>query len=54
MNPCRRRGRDRPPFAAVEGSLLAYLTAALFTVIAYQAGFEATAAAAAALDTYTP
>lgn len=54
MSPCRRCGRDRPLLIGAELPILALLAAALFVLLAYQAGFEAGAAAAAALDTYTP
>ncbi len=55
MSTCRRCGRDRPLLTGAELPLLALLAAALFVLLAYQAGFEAgAAAAAAALDTYAP
>ena len=54
MSSCGQCGRDRPLLTGAELPLLALFAAALFTLVAYQAGFEAGAAAAAALDTYTP
>lgn len=55
MSLCRRCGRDRPLLTGAELPLLVLLAAALFVLLAHQAGFEAgAAAAAAALDTYAP
>lgn len=53
MSPCRNCGQDRPFLTGAELPILALLAAVLFAVLAYQAGFEA-GAAAAALDTYPP
>lgn len=55
MTHCRHCGRDRSLLIGAELPILALLAAALFVLLAYQAGFEAgAAAAAAALTTYTP
>lgn len=55
MTYCPHCRRGRPLHPAADFSLLALIAAVLFAVVAYQAGFEAGAAAAmAALDSYTP
>ncbi|MDE0652227.1 MAG: hypothetical protein OXI26_01045 [bacterium] len=54
MSTCPRCRLDRLLLIAVAVFLLGFMASAVVTFIAYQAGFEAGAAFASALDTYTP